>query len=411
MSNSLLTISMITKEALRILSNNLGFTKGVNRQYDSQFANAGAKIGSVINIRKPVRYTTTSGAALQIQDVADQSVALTLNTQQHVGFQFNSKDMTLSIDEFSDRYLKPAINALGNKIDYDGLTLATNGNIYNAVGTPGTTPSTALTYLQAMQKLDENSAPMDGMRSVVINPAAQACTVDALKGLFQSSEKIKEQYEKGRMGDAFGFTFKMDQNVQSHQVGALGGSGIANCATAQSGASIITSGWSNSVTNLLTAGDIITFGTSGAANAVYNVNPVSFQSTGVLKQFVVNSTVSSNASGFATVSISPSLVASGPYQNASQAILNSSAIVVLGAANTVSPCNIAYHRDAFVLGMADLYLPGGVEMAARASDPQSGLSLRIVRDYDINNDQNPCRVDVLYGWQAVYPELACRIQG
>lgn len=402
---------MITKESLRILSNQLGFAKGVNRQYDSSFANSGAKIGSVINIRKPVRYVTTNGPALQIQDVTDQSVALTLGTQQHVGFQFNSKDMTLSIDEFGDRYLKPAINALANKIDYDGLTLASNGTIANAVGAPGTTPSSALTYLQAMQKLDENATPFDGQRSVVINPAAMACTVDALKGLFQSSEKISSQYEKGRMGEAFGFMFKMDQNVQAHTVGALGGSGAANCATAQSGASIITNGWTANVTNLLLAGDIITFGTSGQSNAVYNVNPVSFQSTGVLKQFVVTANVSSISAGAATIPISPALVATGAYQNASQAIPNSAAIAVLGAANVVSPCNIAYHRDAFVLGMADLELPRGVEMAARASDPEAGLSLRIVRDYDIVNDQHPCRIDVLYGWQAVYPELACRIQG
>lgn len=409
MSNSLLTISMITKESLRILANNFGFTQGVNRQYDDAFANSGAKIGSVINIRKPVRYTTTSGPALQIQDVTDQSVALTLGTQQHVGFQFNSKDMTLSIDEFSDRYLKPAVNALANKIDYDGM--AQYLNVFNSVGTPGTTPSAALTYLQAMQKLDENATPMDGNRSVVINPAAQACTVDSLKGLFQSTEKIKQQYEKGRMGEAFGFTFKMDQNVQSRTVGALGGSGLANCATAQSGASIITSGWSNSVTNLLLAGDIITFGTSGNSNAVYAVNPVSFQSTGSLKQFVVTANVTSNATGFATIPISPAIVTSGPYQNVSQAIPNSAAITVSGTGGVVTAQNLAYHRDAFVLGMADLELPRGIEMAARASDPETGLSLRIVRAYDIVNDQHPCRIDVLYGWQTVYPELACRIQG
>lgn len=403
MGNSLLTISMITKEATRILSNQLGFAKGVNRQYDSQFANSGAKIGSVINIRKPVRYTTVSGPALQIQDVTDQSVPLTLSTQQHVDFQFNSKDMTLSVDEFSDRYIKPAINALANKIDFDGLALA--GGIANAVGVPGTTPNTALTFLQANQKLSENAAPVDGNRHVCINPAGEASIVDALKGLFQSSDKIASQYEEGMMGRGLGFNFRMDQNIATHTVGKLGGSGAANNASAQVGASIITNGWSNSITGLLTAGDVVTFA------GVFAVNPVSFQSTGALKQFVLTANVNSDGSGNATLPISPAIVISGPYQNVTNGVANTSGVVVLGAANTVTPMNLAYHKDAFVLGMADLDLPMGVEMAARAQDPQAGLSLRIVRAYDINNDQHPCRIDVLYGWQTIYQELACRIQG
>jgi P22 coat protein - gene protein 5 len=410
MSNSLLTISMITKELARIAANNMVFANGVNRQYDDSFARSGAKIGSVINIRKPVRYIVATGAALQLQDVTDQSVALTLGTQAHVDFQFNSKDRTLSVDEFSDRYLKTAMNALCNKVDVDGLQLA-NSTVYNTVGTPGTTPSALITYAQAMQKLDENATPMDGRRSVVINPAAQACTVDALKGLFQSSEKIKEQYEKGRMGLAMGMVFKMDQNIQTHTVGALGGTGIANSATSQTGASIITSGWTASITNLLNAGDIITFGTSGNANAVQNVNPVNFSNVGSLKQFVVTSTVSSNAGGYISIPVSPSVTSTGPYQNVSQAIPNSAAVTVLGSASTVTPANLAYHQDAFVLAMADLEMPEGVDWAARAVDKEHGISVRCVRSYDIVNDQFPTRVDILYGYAAVYPEWACRIQG
>lgn len=407
MSNSLLSISMITKEALRILENELGFAKGVNREYDDTFANAGAKIGSVINIRKPVRYTTVSGPALQLQDITDQSVALTLGTQQHVDFQFTSKDMLLNVDDFSDRYVLPAINALANKIDYDGLTQVPTG-VSNFVGAPGTTPATALLFLQAKQKLAENACPMDDKISCIINPAAEASIVDALKGLFQDGPKLAEQYDKGLMGRALGMNFRMDQNVQAHTIGALGGVGISNCATAQTGSNIITNNWTTSVTNLLLPGDVVTF-----AN-VYAVNPVSFQSTGALKQFVVTSAVSSSG-GAATIPISPAIVTSGPYQNVTAGVAQSSAVLTFASAssyaNVVSPVNVAYHRDAFCLGMADLELPGGVEMAARASDPRAGMSLRVVRAYDIVNDQHPCRIDVLYGWQTIYQELACRIQG
>ena len=176
---------MITKEALRILKNNLGFTKGVNRQYDDQFANAGAKIGSVINIRKPVRYVVSNGSALVIQDVQDQYVPLTLSSQKHVGFQFSSKDLTLSIDDFSKRYLAPAVASLANQVDFDGMGLGSQ--VWNTVGTPGTTPNSFLTYLQAFQKLDENSAPMDGQRTVSINPIAQTTIINAPISLIAKS--------------------------------------------------------------------------------------------------------------------------------------------------------------------------------------------------------------------------------
>lgn len=414
MSNQLLTISMITQEAAAILSNELGFAKGVIRHYDDHFADSGAKIGSVLNIRKPVRFQSVTGPALQLQDVQDQYVALTLSTQRHVDFQFNSKDMTLSIDDFAERYLKPGINVLANATDNDGILMASNGTVYQAVGTPGTTPNTALIITQTGQKLSEAAAPVDRNRSLIINPSCEASMVDALKGLFQDSSKIAEQYDDGMIGRAFGFNWRMDQNVPVHTVGALGGSGISN-GTNQTGASIVTSGWSNSVTNLLLQGDVITFA------AVYACNPVSFNSTGALKQFVVTANVNSGAStGPATIPVSPAVVANGPYCNIVSSaggngslagIPTSSAITVLGAANTVTPCNIAYHKNAFCLGMADLELPRNIELAARASDPQTGISLRIARNYDIVNDQHPCRVDILYGWTAIYAELACRLQG
>ncbi len=406
--NSLLTISMITKESARILRNNLAFAKNVNRQYDDSFARSGAKIGSVINIRKPVRYTVTKGQALNLQDVADQSVALTLDTQAHVDFEFSSKDMELSVDDFSARYIKPAINAICNQVDYDGLTMV-NKNVSNFVGTPAVTPATLLSALQCRQKIMENSGPMDENLTLCVNPAAEASMVDGLKALFQSGEQLKEQYEKGYMGRAAGFKWVMDQNIQPHTVGNLAGSvGLANSATVQTGANIVCDAWGSGITNVLLPGDIVTFG------SVYAVNPVSFASTGALKQFVVLSAMSSSGVT-GTINISPSIVTSGPYQNVTAGVADEAAVLVFGAAatysNAITANNIAFHKDAFVLGMADLPVPRGVDWADRASDPESGISLRIVRAFDIVNDIWPCRMDVLYGWQAVYPEWACRLQG
>ncbi len=409
MSNSLLNISMITKEALRVLKNELGMAKNVNRQYDDQFAKSGAKIGSVINIRKPVRYTVTDGASLDLQNVTDQSVALTLDKQKHVGFQFSSKEMALNIDDFSNRYIKPAVISLANQIDYDLASLYTK--VWNTVGTIGTTPATLAVALAAGQKLDENGCPADGRRSLVLNPAGQAGMVGGLSTLFHSAAEIEKQYEKGRMGLAAGFKWYMDQNIRAHTTGKYFGDTVlvddAGGTTLAAGTSLIhMDGFGNNTTGAVKAGDVFTI------DNVYAINPQSRQSTGALMQFVVQADADSTGAD-ADISFLPAIYASGPYQNVTALPVNDAGVTFLtiAADSKVSPVNLAFHEDAFCLGMADLPLPGGVDMAARATDPDAGLSVRIVRDYDINNDSMPCRIDVLYGVKDIYPQLACRIQG
>ena len=285
MANSLLNISMITKESLRILKNELGFAKGVNRQYDDQFAKKGAKIGSVINVRKPVRYTVSDGAALELQNIQDQSVALTLDSQKHVGFQFSSKELTLNIDEFSDRYIKPAICSLANKIDYDGLGLFQS--VYQSTGTPGTTPNAFSYITDAATKLSNGATPVDDMRQIAWNPAGSGGLAAGLSGLFHDQAEISKQYRKGLMGLAGGFTHFMDQNVRQHTVGAFAGSGRVNGAN-QTGSSLVTNNWTSGSLSLL-VGDVFTVA------GVYAVNPQNRQSTGQLQQFVVTAAVSDTA--------------------------------------------------------------------------------------------------------------------
>lgn len=398
-ANTLLTISMITKEALRILENNLAFTKRVNRQYDDRFAIEGAKIGYVVNARKPVRYVVTTGQALQIQDATETQVPITLTTQDHVDFQFSSADLALSVDEFKDRFLQPAVAALANKIDNSGLQLYSQ--IWNAVGTPGTTPNALFTYLSAGVALDNNAAPMDGLRSVVITPKMQATIVDALKGLFQQSTAIAQQYIKGTMGTAGGFEWAMDQNCPTHTVGTYAGSTPQVNGAGQTGATLITDGWASGATSLK-KGDVFTL------SGVYQVNPQSRQSTGELQQFVVTQDIS-DTTGAITIPIAPSIVTSGAFQTVDVSPANNADITLLGASGQASPQGMAFHRDAFTLVTADLPVPKGVDMGARVSDKQLGISLRIVRAYDINTDQWPCRIDVLYGWATLRPELACRV--
>lgn len=401
MANSILTPTAVTREALRILENNLQFTKQVNREYDDRFGQSGAKIGTTLTIRKPNRFTVTSGAALSLQDIAEPSVVLTIDQQQHVDTNFTSQELTLSLDDFSKRILKAKLAALANKIDYDGM--AQYKNVYNTVGTPGTTPATAAAVLGVGRRMNDESAPLDQDRALVIDAAANAGLVDGLKGLFQSSDKIANQYDSGNMGIALGFKFTMDQNVNRHTVGPLGGTPLVNGAS-QSGASLITDGWTSSAAARLKQGDVFTIAD------VYAVNPQTRVSTGVLRQFVVTADVSSDGSGNLTAAISPSITTSGAYQTVDSVPADNAAITVVGTASTAYPQNMGFHRDAFTLGCVDLEdvakygAWGGREM-------YKGISLRVARQFRIGTDDVPCRVDVLYGWKTIYPELACRLVG
>jgi hypothetical protein len=396
---------MITREALRVLENSLTFTKQVNRQYDDKFGVEGAKIGTTLNVRKPPRYVGRTGQALQIESAVETQVLVTLNTQFGVDLQFSSQDLALSIDDFSDRFIRPAIATVANKIDQDGLALYKQ--IYQTVGTTGTVPNALLTYLQAGVKLDEAATPMDGQRSIVFTPMMQATIVDALKGLFQQSSAIAEQYAKGQMGRAIGFDWYMDQNCATHTVGVITGSTPLVNGALQTGSSIITDGWA-AAASTLNIGDVIQLA------GVFSINPQSRQSTGSLQDFVVTATTSDSA-GAMTIPISPSIVTSGAQQTVSGSPADNAVITIFSQASAaasgdVTPTGLAFHKDAFTLVTADLPLPGGVDMAARVSDKQLGMSIRMVRAYDINSDQFPCRLDILYGWAVLRPELACRIQ-
>jgi hypothetical protein len=402
--NTLLTISMITREALRILENNLAFTKRINRQYDDKFAIEGAKIGYVVNARKPVRYTVATGQALSLQDATETQVPVSLTTQDHVDFQFSSADLKLSIDDFGDRFIQPAVAALANKIDYNGLQLYKQ--VYNSVSsadgeppvTPPATPKSLLVYLMAGVALDNNAAPQDEMRHLVITPKMQAFIVDALKGLFQQSTAISAQYAKGQMGTAAGFQWAMDQNCPTHVNGAYVGAGAVGAA-AQTGSTLAIAGFTAGTA--LKAGDVFTI-----AN-VFGVNPQSRQSTGQLQQFVVTSNTTADPP--TAVNIAPAIITSGAFQTVTASPAGGALITMLGATGASYPQGIAFHRDAFTLVTADLPVPKGTDMASRVSDKQLGISLRIVRDYDITTDQFPCRIDVLYGWATLRPELACRV--
>ncbi len=413
MANTILTPAMITREALRVLHNNLVFVKGVNRQYSKEFAVAGAKVGSTINVRLPNKYYIRKGAAIQVQNTAETYVPLTLSDQWGVDVSFSSAELTLSLDDFSKRILTPAMAKIASRIDLDGLSLYTD--IYNIVGTFGTTPGTAVSatgllahhtpqiYLNAGMVLDHSAAPRDNNRRVCLGPAAMANSVGGLSGLFNPQEIIAEQYRKGLLGHALGFEFALDQNVATHQNGTRAISGEitvqATWVTATGALLKLTGGAAT-----IKKGDVLT-----VAN-VYMVNPENQQSTGILQPFVVTEDVTMFGTTDVKISPTPKLAATGVADGNINRVPTASDVVVwFGATGSAGPQNMSYHQDAFTLGTADLEMPKGVDFAAR--ETYDGISMRIVRAYDINNDQFPCRIDVLGGWKTLRPELACRITG
>jgi hypothetical protein len=392
---------MITREALRVLENNLTFTKQIDRSYDDKYGVSGAKIGTVLNVRKPPKYVGRTGATMIIEDSVETSVPVALTTQFGVDISFTSLELGLSIDDFSKRFIAPAVAVIANKIDFDGLGLYQQ--VANSVGTAGTPPTALTTYLDAGVQLDDSMAPRDNNRSVVMSPRMQANLITDLKGLFQSSEKIADQYETGTMGIAAGFKFSMDQNVRTHTVGPLGGAPIVAGAN-QVGSTLLVSGFTAAAAARLAKGDTFTLPT------VYKVNGGNGQTLTYLQTFTVTSAVSSAADGTASIPIFPPIVVTGAFKTVSNSPAASAPLTITsGTAASNSVVGLAFHRDAFTMACADLPLPQGVDMAARVSDKQLGLSIRMIRDYTINDDAFPCRLDVLYGHAALRPELACRI--
>jgi hypothetical protein len=402
MSNSILTIDMITRKALEILENNLVITRNVNRQYDDSFAVEGAKIGSTLRIRLPDRALVTDGAALQVQDDNEQFTTLTVASQKHIGVNFTSAELTMQLDDFAERVLKPRISQLASSIDADVAT--SFKSIYQSVGTPGTVPSTSLVLLQAQQKLNEAAAVMSP-RYATVNPAANAGLVEGMKGLFNPTDTISRQFKNGMMGEGvLGFEeINMSQSISQHTTGTTPTAPIvAATVTAEGSTSLAISFTTGSPTFRI--GDVFT-----VAN-VFAVNPQTRQSTGSLQQFVVTANLDISSTTTGTLTVSPAMYTSANALATINAFPQSgAALTFLGGSATAYPQNLIYHKDAITFATADLLLPQGVDMASR--QVHNGISMRIVRQYDINNDRLPCRIDVLYGFSTIRPQMACRLWG
>jgi hypothetical protein len=388
MANTLLTPTLVTREALRVLHQKLRFVGTINRQYDDSFAKKGAKAGETLKIRLPNQYTVRSGATLSTQDTTESSVTLQVSTQKGVDLNFSSNELTLSLDDFSTRILKPAMAVLASAIESDALAM--RKDVWNQVNDT----AAAMTFaniLNGRKLLNDNLTPDDDKRTALLRTKDNVSLVDALKGLFQDSSAITSQYRDGMMGRTGGFDFYESTHLGLQSRSAANGAYLTNGAT-QTGATLAVDTGAGAPNQ----GDIFTIA------GVFSVHAETKVSTGVLQQFVVGS-------GATTTSwpISPAIVASGAAQNVSNAAADNSAVTIAGTASTDYGQSLLYHEDAFTLATADLVMPQGVDFSAR--EVYDGISMRIVRQYDINNDKFPCRLDVLYGYKTLRGQLACRL--
>ena len=402
MSNTILTPTAVTREIQRVLHANLNFITNINTQYDDSFAKSGAKIGNSLKIRLPNEYNIRTGATLDVDETSETSETLTVSTQKGVDMYFTSEEMTMELDDFSKRIIEPAVKKLATNIESDALSMYKD--IYQEVSDVGATSNIA-GVLNAGKRLTQSLAPMDD-RCLLLSPKSNADLVSATSTLFNDQTKVGSQYRKGLIGnDFFGFDSVYQNTVlpihtTGTEVGADTGADVNGAS--QTGSSVTVDG---TVTGTFKQGDIVSF------EGCYDVHPETKETLSHLKQFVVTADVSSS---YSSIPISPAIVATGAKQNVSASPTDGGKVYKQESDDSTAiggsadyQIDLAFHKDAFAFATADLVMPGGVDFAAR--EQQDGLSIRLVRQYDINNDRFPCRLDILYGYKTIRPELACRI--
>ena len=412
MPNTLATPTWTTKEVAREFVNDLTFLANVNRTYDSQYEIAGAKVGNTVNARLPQRFTLTDGQALQLQALYDQTVPISLTNQKNVAFGYSSQQATTELDNIRERYTRPAGEVIANGCEVLAFAAVTR-DIYSSVGTPGTTPSTTLTYLQAGTKLTDLATPLRG-RVAVLDPLAMQTIANTASSLFNPASIISEDYEEGMFGrKQLGIDKWMQDAVRyTHTTGTFTASTPLVNGANQTGSTIAIDGWASGASTL-NKGDIFTIA------GVYSVNPLAYTSTGRLQQFVVTATTSDVTGEMATLPISPSIITSGALQTVNISPANNAVVTVLGAtaaaggtlATTDSPQSLVYHPDAFAFVMADLMKPEAGCKATTVRSKALGYSIRMVEQYQIGTDQNPSRLDVLIGAATIQARLAARVWG
>lgn len=397
MANTILTPTAVTREALRVLHQKLNFVGSITRDYDDSFAKSGAKIGDSLKIRLPNQYTVRTGATLSTQDTTETSVTLQVATQKGVDLNFTSTDLTLSLDDFSKRIIDPAMSVLAANIEYDAMSMYKDvaQSVWN-----GGSAATLAKVLAGRKVLQDALTPLND-RTANLNTQDNVDLIDGLKGLFNDQSTISKQYKEGYMGRTAGFDFVENTMWPAHTRGAANTAYTTDTRTS----ALATDGTEYSTLTVASGSGSWAVGDVFTIANVYRVHPETKVSTGVLRQFTITA-VSSGGAG--SISISPGIILGGAKQNTTIPTTSATAaITVAGTASTAVGTSLLYQSGAFAFATADLVMPDGVDWKAR--EVFDGISMRMIRQYDINNDKFPTRLDVLYGYKTLRQQLAVRL--
>ena len=406
MANALLTPTIIAREALRVLKNNLVFARTVHRDYSKEYK----KVGSSVEIRRPINFTVTDGVTVSVQDVEEGKLTMTLDKHKHVAFGFSAVDLTLTIDQYSERYIKPAMIAIANQIDSDGLALAKS--VHNWVGTPGQTVNSFDDFAKGPERLDNLSVPGD-RRYAMLSPNDHWGLIGSQTAL-NDGKLIEDAYVRAKLPMLGNVQPLMGQNVYTLACGtrdnttplvkgASQASTYADVKTTMT-QTLNTDGWDNSAT--LEDGMVFTIAD------VYAVNPVTGAALDFLAQWTVVGATTAHASGGTTaLTISPAIITSGPYKTASAVPADGAAITVVGTASNNYRQNLVYHSNAFALATAPIVQLESFAWRGAETDPDTGLTITMHKSGDFVNLREDIRMDVLYGWKCIDPRLATRLSG
>jgi hypothetical protein len=410
--NKILTDDVIAKESLLLLKNNLVFAKLVYRAYEKTFG----KVGDTISLKLPFRTKTASGRTLVKQPMVDQTIPFKIDRQENFGLEYTMNDLTLDIERFSERYLKSGMIQIANVVDRSiAMTLK---QAFHTSGTPGTRPGKYIDFANAAAKLTTYAVPQDGMRRAVLDPFTCASVSDEVTRLFKES-MVEAAYKKGYKGSIAELVTYESNNIPKHTVGAYDGTLLVEGTTPITNGNTVTfDGAVSNIANFLNVGDVFTM------EGVYGVNPQSYETTGLLHEFVVSEAVTT-AAGAGTITFTPALndgtatttnddgdtISLAAYQNVTVLPADDAPITISGDASKVYEQNYLFHKEAIALCMIDKDLPRSAVVKARVNDPISGLSLSMTQGYDIIEDAETTRIDVIWGAHMINAELAMRMYG
>ena len=413
-ANSLVNPTWVMKQIGVRLVNSMRFAANVDKSYSDEFKQSGAKVGYTVNARLPQRYLVNKGQALNPQPIVDNLVQISLTDQANIGLEFSMASLTMEMDNYREKCIEPAIDALVNIVDFDGLNRMYK-KVANTVGTPAVIPGSTgtlpgacnLIYAGAVAKLSKLGVPTTALKAM-ITPDMQMYLANANVTLMNPAAAIGALYKTGKVaGEALGISeYFMTQNVATHTVGLLGGTPQVDGIPTEGSSAILTKGWTSAGATRLLEGDVVQFA------GCYEINALNYQQGQSLKDFVVSANVY-ETSGAATIPISPAMITTGAFATCSALPADNAVVTIFSHASShtakITPQGLVYAPGAFALVFADLEKPGGLWVAERISNRALGIAVRFLKDYSIMTDQSPARVDVLYGWAAVRPEMACRI--